>query len=611
MKSTLSILILVALLFASLPAAAQKTPSTTAPFEPSAKSWKFADKTLRKMTLEEKIGQMVHIGINARYANQDSDFFRQIQKDVVESKVGGIILFGAPIYETVHFVNRMQQNARTPLLISIDAESGVGMRFSDAANFPWAMAVAATGKPEYARKIGEVTGREARLLGIQHVFAPVLDVNNDPDNPVINVRSFGEDPKTVGVFGAEFVRGLQSQKAIATAKHFPGHGDTAVDSHRGLPIINVTRDRLESVEFPPFKMAIDAGVGSIMIGHIGMPQIDPTEIRPIKNALRVDAEEGAEIVTEKTTVPATLSKKVQTDILRKEMGFKGMIVTDAMSMSGLTLYVTQEEAAVRAVEAGTDILEKPADTVAMIKGLKDAVASGRISVSRIDDSVRKILAWKHATGLFEKKITDIDAIDKTLSSREVYALVDEIASQAITLVRDGGAIPAPRNRNVVVLGLSNTFDNEATIAPFTRTLRETGIRHQAFVIQENSSAESVARAREAAMKADLVIVGLYGRVRSGAKNSVGVPEAGARLLDELIEGGKDPVGIAFGNPYALRNFPKLKTYLVAFGDMPALQRAAARGVFGMQDITGRLPISIPGLHRIGEGLTITMSGSVK
>lgn len=612
MKSTLSSLILAALIFTVMPVGAQKNSGAPAPFEPSRASWKFAEKMIKKMSVEEKIGQVVHIGINARYANQDSDFFKNIQRDVRENKVGGIILFGAPIYETVQFVNRMQQNAKIPLLISLDAETGVGMRFSDAANFPWNMAVAATGNPEYARRIGEVTGREARVLGIQHVYAPVLDVNNNADNPVINVRSYGEDPEMVGRFGAAFAQGVQSQNVIATAKHFPGHGDTAIDSHRGLPLIDVSRARLDKVELPPFKIAIEAGIASVMIGHIGMPQIDPEEIKPIKNALRVDAEEGAEIVDEKTTVPATLSYKIQTEILKKEMGFKGLVVTDAMSMSGLTLYVNQEEAGVRAFLAGSDILEKPADTVAMLKGLRDAVASGRISEARLDESVKKILAWKHRLGLFKNSQTSIDAIDTVLSSRDVYALSDEIGEHAITLVRnDVNALPLDRAKKTVLLGVSNTFENEATVAPFNRALRDNGIRVQSFVIQENSTADTLARAREAAMQADSVIVAMHGRVRSGAKNSVGLPEGGVRIVRELLAAKKNVVGVAFGNPYILSSFPDMKTYLVAYGDMPSLQKGAARSVFGLQDITGRLPISLPGLYPIGTGIQFKATAPAK
>ena len=272
-----------------IPVSAQKTN-----FQPSEKAFKWADKQLKKMSVDEKIGQMVHIGINARYLNQDSPEFKELQRQIVENKLGGIVLFGAPIYESVILVNRMQEAAKIPLLIAIDAETGVGMRFNDAENFPWNMAVAATGNPEYARRVGEITGREARALGIFQVYAPVLDVNNNAENPVINVRSFGENPAEVGRFGAAFIEGLQSQNVIATAKHFPGHGDTAVDSHRGLPIINLPRTRLNQIELPPFQQAINAGVASIMVAHIALPQIDPTEIKPLKNFIQGDADEGAE-----------------------------------------------------------------------------------------------------------------------------------------------------------------------------------------------------------------------------------------------------------------------------------------------------------------------------
>ncbi len=309
---------------------------------PSKKSYDFAEKYVKKMTVEEKVGQLVHIGINARFANQDSPFFNDLKRQVVENKLGGIIFFGAPIYETAVIGNRMQSLAKTPLLLSLDAETGVGMRFEDATNFPWAMAVAAAGEPDLARRMGVITGREAKAIGIRHVYAPVLDVNNNAANPVINVRSFGEDPADVARFGVPFAQGIQSQCVIATAKHFPGHGDTAIDSHRGLPIIDHSRESLERTELFPFRKAVEGGIGSIMIAHIALPQIDGEEIKPLKTYQGGDAESGAEIVEEKATIPATLSGKVQTGILRNEMKFKGLIVSDAMSMSGLTLYFTQE-----------------------------------------------------------------------------------------------------------------------------------------------------------------------------------------------------------------------------------------------------------------------------
>ncbi len=603
LKFTLNLIFIFALLCTPLVSIRAQAALAGDRFWPSKKSWKFATKQVRKMSVDEKVGQLVHVGINARYANQDSAFFKSLAREVEENKVGGIIFFGAPIYETTHIANRMQELAKTPLLMSLDAETGIGMRFEDTTNFPWAMALTATGDPDFAYKVGVVTGREARAIGIRHVYAPVLDVNNNAKNPVINVRSFGEDPNDVARFGSAFAQGVQSERVIATAKHFPGHGDTAVDSHRGLPIIDLPRSRLDSVELVPFKKAIDDGIGSVMIAHIALPQIDPEVIKPLKNFIQGDAEKGAEIVNQTATIPATLSAKVQTGILRNDLGFKGLIVSDAMSMSGLTIYFTQEEAGVRAFLAGTDILEKPADVDAMLRGLKEAVASGRIPMSRLDESVTRQIAWKHELGLFKNRITPLDQIDKVVGNAETRALTDEIATKAITLVQnDAGDLPLDRSKKIAVIGISNGFDGPLTMNSFVGGLRSAGLRFTSGYVQENSLKEQVDAARKAVQEADIVIFGLYGRVRSGAKNSVGIPENGAAILREALAANKRVVGISFGNPYVLGAFPDMQTYLVAYGDMSSLQRAAARSVLGLQDITGKLPISLPGLYPRGTGI---------
>ena len=606
MKVFLSIFLLLTLSLAALPNVPPKPALQNAQkFEPSAKAWKFADKQLKKMSVDEKIGQIIQIGINPRFANQDSDYYKELQRQIVGNKLGGIILFGAPIYETVHLVNRMQENAKIPLLIAIDAETGIGMRYQDAINFPWNMAVAATGNPDYARRIGVITGREAKAMGLMHVYAPVLDVNNNAANPVINVRSFGEDPQEVAKFGVAFIDGLQSQRVIATAKHFPGHGDTNVDSHRGLPIIEHTLAELEKTELVPFRAAINAGVASVMIAHIALPQIDPEVIKPLKNMIQGDSEVGAEIISQNATIPATLSHKIQTDLLRKQMGFKGLIVTDAMSMSGLTIYFSQEEAGVRAFLAGADLLEKPADVDTMLRGLRDAVKSGRISQERLDESVRRILAWKYELGLFKNKITPIDQIDKIVSNQETAALTQEVANKAITLVRnDANQVPLDKTKHVAILGISNTFDEEI-MGPLMRQLRQNGVRFSAALLQENSTDEQIAKAREMVKNADVVIAAMYGRVRSGARNSVGLPDSGVTILRDLLANNKDVIGVSFGNPYILGSFPQLKTYMVAYGDMASLQRASANALFGAQDITGRLPISLPGLYPRGTGIQLT------
>src|SRR5215203_627227 len=285
--------------------------------QPSKDALKWADEQLKQMTLEEKAGQLISVGINARYLNQASDEFKQLRRQVEQNHVGGIILFRGPVYESVHLVNRMQRLAKLPLLISADLEAGSGMRFEDTSNLPWNMAVGATGDPAYARRQGELTAREARALGVQHIFAPVADVNNNAGNPVINVRSFGEDPAEVARYVAAFVEGAQGAGVIATAKHFPGHGDTAVDSHRGLPVIDVARARLDSVELVPFRAAIKAGVGSVMTAHIGLPQVDPTQVTPLprEQIVRPTYAER-EVFAENAVLPGTLSPVVTTKLLR-------------------------------------------------------------------------------------------------------------------------------------------------------------------------------------------------------------------------------------------------------------------------------------------------------
>lgn len=595
-------------------AAATPEPVGAAKIKPysrkaSAEALKWADKELKRMSLDEKIGQIIAVGLNASYLNQDSEAFKDLRHQIVDNHIGGIILFRGPVYESVVIVNRMQQLAKYPLLISADLEAGPGMRFDDTVNFPWNMAVGATANPEYARRQGELTAREARALGIQQIYAPVADVNNNAANPVINVRSYGEDPVEVAKMVAAFVQGAQRGGVIATAKHFPGHGDTATDSHRGLPEIDVTRDRLNAVELVPFRAAVDAGVGSVMDGHIGLPLIDPTAITPLPRDVKIKAietDEAGEIVVEKGTMPTTLSP-VMNGILRNDLKFEGLIVTDAMSMSGLTLYFTQEEASVRALEAGADLLLKPADTEAAIRGVRNAVKQGRLTEKRIDVSVRKVLAAKYDLGLTQQRLTPLDEIDRIVGSKQTLGLADEIAEHAITLVRnDDHLLPlklAPK-ATVFNLAITNGDDRLFITQPFVSALARSGRKVITMVLDDRSSEAEVKKALELAGKADLVFASLYGRVRSGQARSVGLPDPGAQALRTLIDRKAPIVGISFGNPYLLGSFPKLQTYLVAYGDMPSLQEAAAQALLGQRDISGRLPISLPGLYPRGTGIQL-------
>jgi len=372
---------------------------------PSDKAISWADSQLKRMSLDEKIGQLIAIGVNGRFLNQDSDAFRELTRQVAKNHIGGIVLYRGGVYESVHLTNRMQEIARFPLLISADMEYGAAMRFDDTVSLPWNMAVGATGNPSYAQRQGEIIAHEARALGVTQVFGPVADVNNNADNPIINVRAYSEDPATVATFATAFIKGAQINGVIATAKHFPGHGDTVVDSHRGLPVINADRSRLDRIELLPFIATIKAGVASVMVAYIGLPQLDLTVIKPLSRdkAVRpVYVAEGEEIVTENATLPAALSPVVVRGLLRSELGFDGLVVTDALDMSGLTIYFTQDEAAVRVVEAGLDMLIKPSDADAAVRGLRHAVQTGRITEKRIEKSARRILAAKIRSGSGKK-----------------------------------------------------------------------------------------------------------------------------------------------------------------------------------------------------------------
>lgn len=576
---------------------------------PSREAVRWADAELKRMTLDDKIGQLVSVGVNATYEAQDSADFLWLRRQVEQNKIGGIILFRGPVYESVHLVNRMQQLARVPLMVSADLEAGAGMRFDSTVNFPWNMAVGATGDPEYARRQGEVTAREARALGVQHVFAPVVDVNNNAQNPVINVRSYGEDPNEVARMAAAFIEGAQCGGVIATAKHFPGHGDTATDSHRGLPVINVPRSRLDAVELVPFRAAIAAGVGSVMSAHIGLPQIDPTTVSPIPRAgVSRSTYADSEVLTENATLPGTLSPQVLTGILRRDLGFDGIITTDALDMSGLTIYFTPGESAVRALLAGADMLLKPSDADATVRGVREAVQSGRLTEQRIEESARRILAAKFDLGLVKQRIAPIENIDTVVGTAGAEKLAREIAEHAVTLVRDEShLLPATNlsaSARVFVLAVTNGEDRLWVAQPFASTLARAGRKIEVVVLDERSSDKEVDKVLERAKGADLIVAALYGRVRTGQSNSGALPEPGKRALDKLIDRKAPLVGISFGNPYLLESFPDLKTYVVAYGDMPSLQQAAARALVGEIDVTGRLPITLPKLYARGTGIQL-------
>lgn len=578
----------------------------------SAEALKWANRELRRMSLNEKVGQLVSIAVSPTFLNQNSDAFHALRHQVIENHVGGITLFRGPVYESVVLMNRLQQLARYPLLISSDLEAGSGMRFEDTITFPWNMAVAATTNPDYARRQGEVTALEARAMGVQQIYAPVVDVNNNAANPVINVRSYGEDATEVARFAVAFTAGVQSRGVIATAKHFPGHGDTAIDSHSGLPQIDVDRERLDAVELVPFKATVSSGVGAVMVGHIGLPRIEPSAINPLAEIAETKSRAVEDHTIARTaTLPATLSPTIG-GILRNDLKFNGMMVTDALNMRALTIYFTQEEIAVRALEAGTDILLMPADHQAALVGVLRAVQSGRLTEKRIEDSARKILAAKYDLGLVKHRLTALEAIDQIVADRGTSALANEIAERAITLVRnDQKLVPLTHLKTdgrILNLAITDADERPSITNAFRSAVRNSGRTMETVVLSDNSSDAEVENVLKRAASADVVVASFYLRARSDRGRSLS-SAPGGRVLLTLLAKAVPVIGISFGSPYLLLDLPGLRAYMVSYGEMPSLQQAAARALLGEIEITGRLPVSLPGLYPRGTGIQLTGKGN--
>jgi beta-N-acetylhexosaminidase len=554
---------------------------------------------VHELSLDEKIGQMFVVLGHGVFMPESSWSYQELLRQVQQNHVGGVIWTVSNVYETAVLCGRLQAASRVPLLMSADLESGMGMRFLDTTYWPWAMAVAATGDPALAEAEGRVVAQEARLVGVNHIYAPIADVNVDADNPVINTRSFGEDPREVSRFVAAFVRGVQSEHVLATAKHFPGHGDTHVDSHRSLPILGVDRARLESVELLPFRAAIDAGVRSIMIGHLAVPAID-AEMVPVRppgtgeNAYGAAASE----VPENGTMPATTSKKIVGELLRRDLKFDGLVVSDAMDMGGITEHFDAGEAAIRAIEAGQDQILMSPNVDAAIAAVKAAVRSGRLSEARIDESVRRILDAKAFAGA---PVGTADEIFRGIDTKEHRDLAANIARRALTLAREqSGTLPVRKSARVVIVTVSDFPEIVSPLPDFEHEMRRRlTAPPQTFLIDSRTlDAGPIAAA---AKNADAVVFALAVRARSGS-GSIAVPEVARKLLADL--GGKVPtIAVSFGTPYLLREVPSVGTYFCAYGIQPVMQVAAVQGLFGEAPVTGKLPVTIPGLVARGTGIT--------
>lgn len=581
--------------YAGLPSTGALPAPDTLPrhLDPVARRW--VDSTLTSLSLAEAVGQLVFQWIPGSYASTSSPEFRELEAWVAEDGIGGVaISIGTPL-AYAHKLNALQARARVPLLVTSDFENGgPGMRINHSyalpsllsqgggTSFPPTMAFGAIRDDAegFVAEMARITAVEARAVGVHLNFAPVLDVNSNPDNPVINTRAFGEDPRRVAELGAAYLRGARDGGILTTAKHFPGHGDTDIDSHLNLPAVNADRARLESVEFVPFQRAIEEGVDAVMTAHVAVPAV---------------LGEGGP--------PATFAPEFLTGILRDEMGFDGLLFTDALRMGAITERYGGGEAAVLALEAGADVILVPEEVGSALRHLREAVESGRVSRGRVDASVRRILEAKARVGLHEDRAVSLEGVGEVVGAGAHLAFAEEAASRSIVLVRDReeripvgpgaeGRVLSVTYARVDDLVAGRAFDaRSATYLPRVDRVR----------LDERSPPGEWEGALGMARQADLVLVNVYLPPRSGS-GSVGVPPALSEWVDRVAVAGRPVVVTSFGSPYVLSAFPGAGTALVAWGDREVSQEAAARAVFGERRIDGVLPTSVPPLHARGEGL---------
>lgn len=577
---------------------------------------RWAERTLHKLSTEEKVGQLFNVWVRAQFLNANSPDLLQLRDTIRKYHVGGFtmtvpvdgpFLIKSEPYEAAFLLNSLQEESKLPLLFAADFERGLTMRLNGPTPFPHAMAFGATGNLDYARQFGRITAEESRAIGIHWNFFPDADVNSNPVNPIINTRSFGEDPQQVGDLVAAYIQGAHQGGMLVTAKHFPGHGDTATDSHLGVARVNGDLAHLKSIELPPFQKAIDAGVDAIMVAHLSVPALEPDPDKV-----------------------ATTSTLVVTDLLKQQMKFKGIVITDALDMAGLTRLYAQNigRAAVDAFQAGEDVLLIPADLDASYRAMLAAVKSGEISQSRLNDSVLKILKTKASLGLNKARLVDINAIGREVGTPGNMALGQQMADAAVTLVRDNhkvlplksvgttpGGLPYMKveeihNRLVVVIFSDDVrMDSGRTLA---RQIRARVPDANILYVDPRVAAGMSDEVLKAVGEAGTVVAAVYviptaGKVAANAQggmtNSVELADATGALLNQVLGRAADKtVVLAMGNPYLASDFPAVQTYLCTFSNAAVSEVSAVKALFGEIPVRGHLPVSIPNVAQRGAGI---------
>jgi beta-N-acetylhexosaminidase len=573
------------------------------------------------MTLEQKVGQMFVIWSHAEFLNINSLEYKNLRDQMRKYHIGGFgltvryddgFLYKNEPLEAAMVTNQLQKDSEFPLIFAADFERGLGMRLNEVTTFPHAMALGATKNLEYARQSGRITAQEARALGVQWNWFPDTDVNSNPFNPVINTRSFGEDPVEVGAMAAAYIEGAHEFGMLTTAKHFPGHGDTDTDSHLAVPQVSGDMARLQAVELPPFQAAIKAGVDAVLVGHVTVPALDPDPAKV-----------------------ATISQPIVTGLLKQKMGFKGLVVTDALVMNGLMkLYpeggaLAASRAAVEAVKAGNDVLLIPSDLDASYNGVLNAVRSGEIPQSRIDESVLKILQAKASVGLNKARYVDINAVTSIVARPENLVAAQNMADASVTLVRDNqqvlplhatrrgtikpitayqGAEPK-RGGTLLLIFLDDSRSDSGRV--LDEQVRERIPGAKVIYVDARGAPGLAQPVMDAVRQADKVIAAVYevpvagravGEIPPGS-GSVTLDNPQAALLRQVLqEAGGTTAVAAMGNPYIASDFPEIQTYLCTYSNTYVSEISAAKALFGEIRMTGRLPVTIPKIADRGTGI---------